>query len=82
MRGKAGSSSFHVSPLSLVSHNLPPVVPKQTWQEIVDMITDGLRSGQACEALCLAIDRCGHLLAEQFPARPEDLDELPNLIID
>jgi putative membrane protein len=66
----------------LADQGINAVVPQQTWQEIVDMVVDGLRCGRACEALCQAIGRCGNLLEEQFPVRTDDVDELPNLIID
>lgn len=52
-----------------------------TWDEIVAGVTAGMRDGRACDALCLAIGRCGDLLAEPFPRRGDDSDELPNLII-
>lgn len=55
-------------------------VPEKTWDEIVAMITGGLKSGQACSATCLAIERCGELLQEHFPRKQDDTDELPNLI--
>lgn len=66
----------------LADRGINALVPKDTWQEIVAIVTDGLRRGQACDALCRAIDRCGEILAEQFPVREDDTDELPNLIID
>ncbi|MEZ4600059.1 MAG: hypothetical protein R2940_09780 [Syntrophotaleaceae bacterium] len=66
----------------LADRGINAVVPQQTWQEIVDMIIDGLHQGQACEALCRAIGRCGAILAEQFPLQAGDRNELPNLIIE
>ncbi len=66
----------------LADRGINALVPKQTWDEIVSMITEGLRQGQACDALCQAIKRCGEILTEQFPVRNDDTNELPNLIID
>jgi putative membrane protein len=66
----------------LADRGINAVVPHQTWQEIVDSITAGLHRGQACDALCQAIGRCGDLLQEQFPVMADDTDELPNLILD
>lgn len=57
-------------------------VPQETWDEIVTMITAGLKSGNACAALCQAIDKCGDLLEESFPVKADDTNELPNLIIE
>lgn len=66
----------------LADRGINALMPKETWQEIVAIVTDGLRRGQACEALCRAIERCGEILAGHFPMREDDTDELPNLIID
>ena len=57
-------------------------VPEQTWDEIVALITGGLKSGQAGTATCRAIERCAEHLEEHFPRRDDDRDELPNLIVD
>jgi len=52
-----------------------------TWQEIVHMLTEGLKSGSAADAFCKAIARCGEILATHFPRQADDLDELPNRLI-
>ncbi|MDY0269426.1 TPM domain-containing protein [Trichloromonas sp.] len=56
-------------------------VPKETWDEIVHIVTEGIRSSRTCEALCVAIGRCGDLLQTHFPKKVDDTDELPNLIL-
>ncbi len=66
----------------LADRGINTLVPKETWQEIVAVVTDGLRQGKACDALCQAIERCGEILAKQFPVREDDTNELSNLIID
>lgn len=57
-------------------------VPEHTWDEIVTTIISGLKAGDACNATCQAVERCGELLEEHFPKKHDDTDELPNLIID
>lgn len=57
-------------------------VPEHTWDEVVDLIVAGLKSGDACTATCQAIARCGELLQEHFPRLHDDTDELPNLIME
>jgi len=57
-------------------------VDPQVWQEVVAMVTDGIRAGRPGEALCRGVARCGELVAEKFPVKADDTDELPNLIID
>ncbi|MEJ2202078.1 MAG: TPM domain-containing protein [Desulfuromonadaceae bacterium] len=56
-------------------------VAQQDWDEIVQTISEGMRSGQTADALCSAIERCGEMLVEHFPVRADDTDELPNLIL-
>jgi len=56
-------------------------VPEKTWDELVEIIVAGLKNGQACAAVCQAVERCGSLLEENFPAKKDDTNELPNLII-
>lgn len=56
-------------------------VAPHTWDEVVAIVTAGLRDGRACEALCTAIGRCGELLSANFPRRDDDTNELPNLIL-
>ncbi|BDQ34206.1 TPM domain-containing protein [Pseudodesulfovibrio portus] len=57
-------------------------VDPQVWQEVVTMVTEGIRAGKPGEALCRGVTRCGELVAEKFPVKADDTDELPNLIID
>jgi len=65
----------------LADRGINDVVATNTWDGIVQTVTDGIRRGEACEALCKAIESCGQLLEEHFPVKADDTDELPNLII-
>lgn len=53
-------------------------VAPETWEKLVQQIASGVKEGHPFEALRGAIDACGQLLAERFPKRPDDTDELPN----
>jgi putative membrane protein len=64
----------------LADHGIHHAVSPETWQRVADMVTAGIKSGRTCEALCEAVTYCGDLLAEKFPPRHDDTDELPNLI--
>jgi len=64
----------------LADHGIHHAVTPETWQKVADMVTAGIKAGRTCDALCEAIDYCGDLLAEEFPPRADDSDELPNLI--
>jgi putative membrane protein len=57
-------------------------VPPGTWDEMVRILTQGIKEGRAAEALCHAIASCGTLLATHFPAHPGDNpDELADNLI-
>ena len=51
------------------------------WQEFVDRLTAGLRDNRRCDALCAVIAEIGELLADRFPPRPDDCNELNDLVI-
>ena len=57
-------------------------VPAGTWDGLVNGIIDGIRTGQATDAICAAIAKCGTLLAEVSPADSgENPNELPDTLI-
>lgn len=57
-------------------------VGEESWKRAVEIITGGFRRGSPTDALCEAIDHCAALLAEHFPRKSDDTDELDNLIVD
>ncbi|MEO5955639.1 MAG: TPM domain-containing protein [Nitrospiraceae bacterium] len=57
-------------------------VPSGTWDGLVSGITDGIRMGQATDAICEAIEKCGILLGQVSPAGSGDNpNELPDTLI-
>jgi putative membrane protein len=52
------------------------------WDDIVKMIIDGIKQKRQTEAICKAVEKIGHLLKEHFPIKPDDTDELANVIIE
>jgi putative membrane protein len=66
----------------LADRGINNVVSPDTWDGIVQTITDGIHRGDLCHALCAAIDECGQILEKHFPVTSDDVDELPNLIIE
>jgi len=52
------------------------------WDDIVKMIVDGIKQKRQTEAICKAVEKIGHLLKEHFPIKPDDTDELENVIIE
>jgi putative membrane protein len=56
-------------------------VKPEDWDEIVRIITHGIRSGRPADGLVEAIARCGRLLVEHgFAVRADDTNELPDAL--
>lgn len=51
------------------------------WENIVDELVQGIKTGRQGEALCTAVRRVGAILQTHFPYRRDDADELHNLLI-
>lgn len=56
-------------------------VQEGQWDEIVAMIINGIKKKRQADAICEAIEKVAMLLKEHFPIRPDDTDELENLIV-
>jgi putative membrane protein len=56
-------------------------IDQETLNEFARSVSEGIRKGQACEALCNAICEAGHLLERYFPNIPDDTDELANTVM-
>jgi putative membrane protein len=65
----------------LADRGINAKVASGTWEEIVHILTAGLKSGQASDAFCKAIERCGEILAAHFPRAADDKNELPNRLV-
>jgi len=65
----------------LADRGINQKVAQDTWDEVVHIITAGIKSGQACDAFCKAIERCGDILAMHFPRQADDQDELSNRLV-
>jgi putative membrane protein len=65
----------------LADRGINEKVQAGTWQEVVDILTAGLKSNNGCAAFCAAIERCGDILATHFPRPPDDRDELKDELV-
>jgi putative membrane protein len=65
----------------LADRGINEKVSPGTWEEIVQIVTTGLKSGSACDGFCKAIARCGEILAQHFPRLADDRDELANKLV-
>ena len=75
------ASLFEHRVVILADQGINQKVEPGTWNQVVELITAGLQSGNACEAFCKAIERCGEILAQHFPRSPDDRDELSNKLV-
>jgi len=66
----------------LADRGINQKVAQEAWREIVDMIINGIKSKKQADAIISAVKRVGDILKEHFPVRPDDRDELKNLIIE
>lgn len=57
-------------------------VSKDQWDRIIRMITDGIKQKNQAAAICQAVKAAGKLLKTHFPIRPDDQNELKNLIVE
>jgi putative membrane protein len=51
------------------------------WQDVRDLIIQGIQNGDARGGICAAIESCGKALAHYFPPRADDVNELSNRVI-
>ena len=51
------------------------------WDTHVATITQGIKKGAPAAALIQVIESFGRVLADKFPPRPDDTNELPNTVI-
>ena len=65
----------------LADRGINAKVERDTWQEIVGILTMGIKSGKAADAFCKAIEHCGEILATHFPRAEDDKNELPNRLV-
>ena len=56
-------------------------IPQAKWDEIASNLAIGIRDRKTEEALVAAIRSCGELLAERFPAKNENPNELPDGLV-
>jgi uncharacterized membrane protein len=50
------------------------------WKQVSAQMSEDLRSGPPIGAIVRAVETVGKLLAEHFPRRPGDVNELPNRV--
>jgi len=51
------------------------------WQAVCTHVVEGGRSGHLADGIIAGIGETGRLLAEHFPPRPDDINELPDHLV-
>lgn len=84
-RGHTGilifASLFERRVVVLADQGINEKVKPGTWDEVVQILTAGLKSKDSCQAFCAAIQRCSEILALHFPRQPDDRDELSDSLV-
>lgn len=57
-------------------------VDQTEWKALADEIVTAARQGRLADGLVEAIGRAGRLLAQHFPCKPDDKNELPNRVVE
>jgi putative membrane protein len=57
-------------------------VAPTTWDEAVAVLVDAARRGRIVEGFVTAVGLCGAVLAEHFPPRQDDFNELPDRVVE
>ena len=56
-------------------------ISQETLMAHASNIATGIKQGQGCTALCREIEAVGVILAQNFPSKPDDTNELSNEVI-
>jgi putative membrane protein len=85
VRGTAGGTGIliYLSLYERVVHILPDdaiaeKVDSQAWNEVRDLVINGIVEKRLADGLVDAVAKCGELLSEHFPIQPGDENELTN----
>jgi putative membrane protein len=57
-------------------------VPEGAWDGVVARFVERVKAGHTAEGFLETIEACGSYLAEHFPPRPDDTNELPDPLVE
>ena len=58
------------------------VTDEHTWGEAMTALIANVREGRPADGIVAAIERVGAVLAEHFPCSPDDINEIPDKLIE
>ncbi len=56
-------------------------IGQESLNQFATLVSQGVREGRPCDALCEAIRKIGEVLSRHFPMTPGDTNELPNSVL-
>lgn len=56
-------------------------VASEVWEEVCDLLIEGIKDGQLQRGFTAAIARCGEILAAEFPIAADDANELHDTLV-
>ena len=56
-------------------------INNEQWQDLCNQLIERIKEGKMAEGLIVAIESCGSILSEHFPASENDKNELANKLI-
>ena len=65
----------------LADHSIAEKLDAEIWQELVDLMIQGVKRGDLAEGMAQAIRRCGELLSPHFPIAADDTNELRDHLV-
>jgi uncharacterized membrane protein len=65
---------FHI----VADEGIQTRVDDGTWNALAATMSSHFREGKFCEGICSTVRSVGEILSEHFPAKSENIDELPN----
>jgi uncharacterized membrane protein len=68
---------FHI----LADEGINAKVPPSTWDSIKDFMQEKFVRGEYCKGILYAVETAGKILAEHFPIKADDRNELSNRVI-
>ena len=64
----------------LADSGISEKIEQAEWQDIVNNVITGIKNGNFTDHLAKSIQDCGNILAEHFPIKEDDTNELSNEI--
>jgi uncharacterized membrane protein len=65
----------------LADDNINKLTGEQVWADIKNIMQEKFVRGEFCKGILFGIDEIGKILAQHFPIRPDDKNEISNRVV-